>query len=452
MKNKTQIIASLCLVAALVLMLLGGCNQGTQTMGVTNLDSLHLSDSGGTATPVLLANQTGTGAIAEFQYNGTPVWAANTGGVVSGGALDMGNNLITNIGNAGTDFTSGGGLTTAAGIGVTAGGLTVTAGKTNLNGGLAMDTSAFEVADTSGNTMVGGTLLVTGATSLQAAANMNNAVINNIGNAGTDFGSDGGLTTAAGVNVTAGGLTVTAGSTELNGGVQTDGGLFKIADGSGNTFINGTLLVTSTVSAVGALRANGGLSVDTTAFEVADVSGNTMINGTLLVTSTVTAGGALAANGGLSVDGTAFEVADVSGNTQINGTLNVTGTTTHQAAVNMSNAVINNIGNAGTDFNTDGGLTVANGITFTAGSLKMGGTSSFSALQSGTASCLKTGTQVTHLLGNTPTAVNLTLYSGAITATLSQTLIITGMDSTTFWCAATPGAEAALTALWTAIR
>lgn len=59
-----------------------------QPMGVTNLDSLHLSDTGGTETPALRVNQDGEGRIVEVLDASTPVWAINDGGSVSqsGGA------------------------------------------------------------------------------------------------------------------------------------------------------------------------------------------------------------------------------------------------------------------------------------------------------------------------------------------------------------------------------
>jgi len=59
-----------------------------QPMGVTNLDSLHLSDTGATATPVLMVNQDGTGRIAEFQDAGTPVFAIEDGGIATGAKKD----------------------------------------------------------------------------------------------------------------------------------------------------------------------------------------------------------------------------------------------------------------------------------------------------------------------------------------------------------------------------
>jgi len=48
--------------------------------------------------------------------------------------------------------------------------------------------------------------------------------------------------------------------------------------------------------------------------------------------------------------------------------------------IDMANSTIENIGNAGTDFNTSGGLTIANGLTLTTGALNLTGTSGSIAL------------------------------------------------------------------------
>lgn len=52
--------------------------------GVSNLDSLHLADSGGTATPVFMADQSGTGRIMELRDSLTPVFSVNDAGTVDG--------------------------------------------------------------------------------------------------------------------------------------------------------------------------------------------------------------------------------------------------------------------------------------------------------------------------------------------------------------------------------
>ena len=83
------------------LLILVGCQQKeVEQLGVTNLDSLHLSDSGGTATPVLRVNQDGTGKIAEFLDGGTVIASFNDGGGLSlssgvTGAVDLNGAALT---------------------------------------------------------------------------------------------------------------------------------------------------------------------------------------------------------------------------------------------------------------------------------------------------------------------------------------------------------------------
>ena len=106
-----------------------------------------------------------------------------------------------------------------------------------------MDTNAFTVADSTGNTAIAGTLTVSSAAA-------------------------------------------------LNGGITVDTNAFTVADSTGNTAIAGTLTVTSATDLNGMLTVssaaslNGGITVDGVAFTVADSTGNTAIGGTLQVAST----------------------------------------------------------------------------------------------------------------------------------------------------------------------
>jgi len=79
---RTRIIMALSALAV-ILLVLAGCYD-VQVMGVTNLGSLHLADSGGTATPVLSVNQTGAGKVVEFSDGGTPVFGIRDGGGFEG--------------------------------------------------------------------------------------------------------------------------------------------------------------------------------------------------------------------------------------------------------------------------------------------------------------------------------------------------------------------------------
>jgi hypothetical protein len=91
-------------------------------------------------------------------------------------------------------------------------------GATALNGGLTMDTNKFTVADASGDTVIAGTLAVTGAQTMTGLLN-------------------------------------------ANGGIAVDTNAFTVADTTGITVI------------AGLLNANGGIAVDTSAFTVADTTG-----------------------------------------------------------------------------------------------------------------------------------------------------------------------------------
>jgi len=131
----------------------------------------------------------------------------------------------------------------------------------------------------------------------------------------------------------------------------------------GDTAITGSLTTSEgiTVTTGGVNITAGGITAD--GFNVADVTGDTVVSGTLTVSSTSTLVGAVAANGGLTVDGVAFSVANATGNTVVSGTLTVSGTSTLAGAVDLSAQTLSNIGNAGTDFSSAGGLTLADKAT-----------------------------------------------------------------------------------------
>ena len=147
---------------------------------------------------------------------------------------------------------------------------------------------------------------------------------------------------------------------------------FLVDGATGDVTAAGTLSTTGAQTQTGLLNANGGIAVDTTAFRVADTTGNTIISGTLGVTGATALTGTLSANGGITADTTAFAVADTTGNTTISGTLTVTSTSSLKDDLDMNAQPILNIGNAGTDFGTDGSLTTAAGITLTTGAVAIG--------------------------------------------------------------------------------
>ena len=152
----------------------------------------------------------------------------------------------------------------SAAIGTT---LTVT-GVTALNGGLTMDSSAFTVADTSGNTAIAGTLAVTGATTL-AATSFGDANITNVGNIALD-------------SITADGSTITiTGNTTFADGAYD----FDIAshDTSNGLKLGGTL-VTATAAEINILDG-----VTSTAAELNLLDGVTSTTAELNILDGVTA-------------------------------------------------------------------------------------------------------------------------------------------------------------------
>ena len=119
-------------------------------------------------------------------------------------------------------------------------------GATALNGGLAMDTDKFTVADTSGNVASAGTLGVTGLTS-------------------------------------------------LNGGLAMDTNKFTVADGTGNVVSAGTLSVTGNITTSGG-RFIGNVTGDLTGNVSGNVTGNVSGSGASSIADLSASGGITAAH------------------------------------------------------------------------------------------------------------------------------------------------------------
>lgn len=123
-----------------------------------------------------LSAYSATGAIptaASGELNvvdvGNAIWTKNSSGTLAKMVTATSAGAVTVTGA----LTASGGVDGVLG-GVTPAAATVTAltasGATILNGGLTMDSTAFTVADTSGNTSIGGTLGVTGAATFTRGA------------------------------------------------------------------------------------------------------------------------------------------------------------------------------------------------------------------------------------------------------------------------------------------
>ncbi|MCP4570822.1 MAG: hypothetical protein GY838_00575, partial [bacterium] len=135
---------------------------------------------------------TGTSTMADLSA---------TGGSFSGD-LNMNNNLVTNIGAAGSDFTSGGGLNIAGDLQAT--GTSTIADLSATGGSFSGDLYANSNFEVDGNTTLGDSASDTVTFNAVAASdlNMNNNPVTNIGAAGTDFTSGGGLNIAGDLQVT----------------------------------------------------------------------------------------------------------------------------------------------------------------------------------------------------------------------------------------------------------
>jgi hypothetical protein len=170
-------------------------------------------------------------------------------------------------------------------------GITTLTGALNANGGIAVDTNAFTVADTTGNTAIAGTLTVTGAT-------------------------------------------------VLNGGLTMDTDKFTVADATGNTSIGGTLAVTGNTTLTGDLAVNGGdLTTTATTATLFNTNATTLTIGDAATTMTIGSG----ATGATTT---------MAKNVTIVGNLTVQGTTTTNTSntLTVSDSVVylgdGNSGNA----------------------------------------------------------------------------------------------------------
>lgn len=227
--------------------------------GASNGDlDFYAEDGAGTA-----ATQVGQWNRTNLKdYTGTIVGTQTTQNVFDTTAttINFGGAATTIDIGAGTGTTAIKNNATVAGtLGVT--GATTLSGALNANGGIAVDSTAFTVADTTGNTAIAGTLTVTGAT-------------------------------------------------VLNGGLTMDTNKFTVADTTGNTAIGGTLAVTGATTLSSALTYGGvALSNSVTGTGSMVLSASPTFTGTanfaaIGTTGNTSVGGNLTVTGDLTVNGT----------------------------------------------------------------------------------------------------------------------------------------------------
>jgi len=408
----------------------GAITGGSLTDGTATLSSGALS---GATTGAFSSNVTvgGTlGVTGESTLSSATVSDLTDNRIViagTSGALEDSANLTFD----GTTFEVGGGYG-ATGLDIAMDGNvstngTITADGTITGGSLTDGTATLSSGALSGattgafssNVTVGGTLGVTGESTL-ASATVSDLTNNRIviagasgaleddanltfdgttfevgggyGATGLDIAMDGNISTNGTLTVDGTstlGVVNVSGLASLDGGIDVDGA-FTVADTTGNVSTTGTLSAgntdVGTLDASGLASLDGGIDVDG-AFTVADTTGNVSTSGTLGVTGTSTLGvinasGLASLDGGIDVDG-AFTVADTTGNVSTSGTLGVTGTSTL--------GVINASGLASLDggIDVDGAFTVADtsGNVATTGTLSAGETT----LSSATVSDLTSG-------------------------------------------------------------
>lgn len=249
--------------------------------------------------------------------------------------------------------------TLAVDANATVAGTLVVTGAATLNGGLTMDSNKFTVADTSGNTSIGGTLAVSGATTL-AATSFGDADITNVGNIALDsITADGSTITITGnttfadgsfnFNVAShdgtnglalAGTVVTSTAAELNilDGVTATTAELNVMDGVTATTAELNILDGVTVSA-SEINALSGLT--STAAELNTLDGITAVVGELnaLDLGSTAVGTAIASKAVIldsSKDYTGIRNFTITGNLTVGGTTTVVDTVT----MNAQNAVV----------------------------------------------------------------------------------------------------------------
>ena len=142
-------------------------------------------------------------------------------------------------------------ITTLGGLSVT--GVSTLSGQLNANGGITVDTNAFTVADTTGNTSIAGTLAVTGTTTLTGLLDANGGA--EIDNIRIGVANDNEIDTSTG-NLT---IDSAGGTTTLDDNVSVSGTLGV----TGATTLSSTLAVTGATTLSSTLGVTDAVVVGT---------------------------------------------------------------------------------------------------------------------------------------------------------------------------------------------
>jgi len=234
-------------------------------------------------------------------------------------------------------------ITTLGGLSVT--GVSTLSGQLNANGGIAVDTSAFTVADTTGNTSIAGTLAVTGTTTLTGLLDANGGA--EIDNIRIGVANDNEIDTSSG-NLTldsAGGTVAIDDNATVAGTLGVTGAttLSSTLGVTGNTTLSGTLDLGHASDTTIARSSAGTVTIEgvtvatetntlTLTNKTINLSSNTLVAtsaqlAAALTDETGTGSVVFSANPTFTGTLNAAAVA-TSGNVTIGGNLFVTGTTT----------------------------------------------------------------------------------------------------------------------------
>lgn len=138
----------------------------------------------------------------------------------------------------------------------------------------------------------------------------------------------------------------------------------------------------------------------------------------------------------------------VDGAATLSGAVTQGGAQTAGGVLNMSNYAINNIGNAGTDFDTSGGLSLAGNITasgqISTTKLLLGANSTINEITfgSGNGASAADGGTIAHTMSTTPT---ICILSQLGDNTITRTVVVASLSSTNITIAASVGVTATVT-------
>jgi len=339
-------------------------NSSTVSVGDLNLTLAKDSTTAGASTGAGIT-VVGPTTPATFTYNGVnDSWNLNKDTNITGTLTVSGTQTYT-------------GASTYSGI-------------VNANGGIAVDTDKFTVADATGNTYIDGTLQVNGGTTLTGQLTANGGISADSGvftvadttgsiHTSGDLDVDGNATINTNLTVD-GALTVSDGDTDTKGirFVANPGGgagdnayirYFDYGTGGDKTVLELSVTNDGWGSNQDSINfvAPGGVGVGRRTLTngyAFDVNGATQLDGAVDVTGATTVTGLLTANGGITADGGVFTVENTTGNVHIGGILDVDGAVNFDTTLNVTGATILSSTLAVSSTSTLNGLvTAANGIT-----------------------------------------------------------------------------------------